>query len=398
MTAPSAPTSRHAIALVAHREFSTRVQTKAFVISVSVILAVILAGTVVGSIIASKEDSTKVAVAGGAEQLPTALTAAGDKFNKSITISSTTAAAARAGVEDGTTDLAVIAETDGSFTVVTEKDLGGEMQAVVDLAAQQIGLDRALAAQNVDASQFATDSAGASIAVDVLDPSDPDKNERLALAYIAVLLLFFTVYLYGLYVAMGVVEEKSSRVVELLLSTIKPLHLLLGKVIGIGAVGLIQVVLFGGVGVAAGLATDLITVTGTAFTLLGFVVVWYVLGFAFFALLYAALGSLVSRQEDVNAATMPLSLAAFAMFFAAQSALSDPSATWINTLAWIPPFSSTIMPMRVAAGVTNPFEMVATIVIMLATIAGAAVFAARVYENSVLNTGGRQSLKSALNR
>ncbi len=398
MTTPTAPKSGRVIALVAHREFTTRVQTKAFVISVSVILAVILVGTVVGSVIAAKEDTTTIAVAGGAEQLPSALTAAGDKLTKPITISSVTASEAREGVEDGIADLAVIAETDGSFTVVTEKDLGQDMRAVVDMATGQIGLDRALAAQGVDPGQFASDTAGASVAVDVLDPSGPDNNERLALAYVAVLLLFFTVYLYGLYVAMGVVEEKSSRVVELLLSTIKPLHLLLGKVAGIGAVGLIQVVLFGGVGVVAGVATGLITVTGTAFALLGFVVVWYVLGFVLFALLYAALGSLVSRQEDVNAATMPLSLMAFAMFFAAQAALSDPSATWISVLGWIPPFSATIMPMRVAAGVTNPFEAVATIVIMVAAIAAAAVFAARVYENSVLNTGGRQTLRSALNR
>ena len=100
---------------------------------------------------------------------------------------------------------------------------------------------------------------------------------------------------------------------------------------------------------------------GTAVTLLAFVVIWYILGFAFFAMLYAAFGSLVSRQEDVNSATMPLSILAFASFFTAQSALSDPDATWIRILAWIPPFSSMIMPMRIAAGVTSPFEMVATV-------------------------------------
>ena len=88
----------------------------------------------------------------------------------------------------------------------------------------------------------------------------------------------------------------------------------------------------------------------------------------------------------------------FATFFVAQSALSDPDVGWIRTLAWIPPFSSTVMPLRIAAGVTSPLEMIATIVIMLVAIAVAAVFAARIYENSVLNTGGRQTLKSALNR
>ncbi len=306
--------------------------------------------------------------------------------------------AARAQVKDGTVDLAVLAGTDGAFTVVTDKDLGSTNSAIVESAAQQVGLQRALDSQDVDAEKFSSDLAAASVKVDVLDPSDPDKDQRLALAYVAVLLLFFTVYLYGLYVAMGVVEEKSSRVVELLLSTIKPIELLIGKVLGVGAVGLVQVLAFGGVGLAAGLATGLITITGTAVTLLAFVVIWYVLGYAFFAMLYAAFGSLVSRQEDVNSATMPLSILAFATFFAAQSALSDASAGWITTLAWIPPFSATVMPLRVAAGVASPFQMVATVVIALVAIAVAAVFAARVYENSVLNTGGKQTLKSALNR
>ena len=395
----TSPSSRTSVRLVAQREFTTRVQTKAFVISVAVMLAIIIIGTVVGSIISNNDDATKIAVTGSADQVSSALAESSKRLNTSVDVSSVAdEAQARTAVRDGDTDVAFIAEDDGTFTVVTEKDLDGDVEAVVETAAQSVGLDRALAAQDIDADQFSSDIAGASVKIDVLEPADPDKGQRLVLAYIAVLLLFFSVYLYGLYVAMGVVEEKSSRVVELLLSTIKPLDLLIGKVIGIGAVGLVQVVAFGGVGLAAGLATGLITVTGTAFALLGFVVVWYVLGYTFFAMLYAAFGSLVSRQEDVNAATTPLNVLAFATFFAAQSALSDPSAGWISTLAWIPPFSATVMPMRVAAGVASPLEMVATIVIMLVAIAIAAVFAARVYENSVLNTGGRQSLKSALNR
>lgn len=393
-----APSSRDSIRLVAQREFTTRVQTKAFLISVGVILALIVGGTVAGSIIANKDDSTTVAVVGEGSQLSSALTAAARTLDESLEISSADETQARTDVRDGEIDVALIMESDGTFTAVSEKDISRETRAVIETATQRVGLARALAAQDVDADQFADDISGASVTVDVLNPSDPDKEQRMALAYVAVFLLFFAVYMYGLYVAMGVIEEKASRVVELLLSTIRPLDLLIGKVIGIGAVGLVQIVLFGGVGLAAGLATGLITVAGTAVTLLGFVVIWYILGFTFFAMLYAALGSLVSRQEDVNSTTMPLSILAFATFFVAQSALSNADAGWIRILAWIPPFSSTVMPMRIAAGVTSPLEMIATIIIMLIAIVGVAVFAARVYENSVLNTGGKQSLKSALNR
>ncbi len=393
-----AASSRDVIRLVAQREFTTRVHTKAFLISVAVILALIVGGTIAASILSGDDDPTTVAVVGEGDALSAALTASAETLDEKLDVSSAGEAEARAAVRDGETDVAVIGEADGTFTVVSDKDLGADIRALVETSAQRVGLDRALDAQEVDAEKFAGDMAGASIAVDVLDPADPDKDQRMVLAYIAVFLLFFAVYMYGLYVAMGVVEEKASRVVELLLSTIKPLDLLIGKVIGIGAVGLVQIVLFGTVGLVAGVATGLVTVAGTAVTLLGFVVIWYLLGFTFFAVLYAAFGSLVSRQEDVNSATMPLSILAFATFFVAQSALSDPDVGWIRLLAWIPPFSSTVMPMRIAAGVASPVEMFATIVIMLAAIAVAAVFAARIYENSVLNTGGRQSLKSALNR
>jgi ABC-2 type transport system permease protein len=171
-----------------------------------------------------------------------------------------------------------------------------------------------------------------------------------------------------------------------------------GKVIGIGAVGLLQVVVFGGAALVTALATDVVTIGSTAIAVFAASVVWYVLGFAFFAVLYAALGSLVSRQEDVNNATMPLSILAFAMFFAAQASLSTPDAGWIEILSWVPPFSATLMPLRIAGGVTGPLQVVGTVVIMIVATALAAVFAARIYESSVLNTGGRQSLRTALAR
>ena len=176
------------------------------------------------------------------------------------------------------------------------------------------------------------------------------------------------------------------------------MHLLIGKVLGIGAVGLVQVVLFGGAALATGILTNLVTVRGTAIALFGAVAVWYVLGFAFFAVLYAAFGALVSRQEDVNSATMPLTILSFATYFAAQSALPNPDATWAAVLAWIPPFSSTLMPLRIAADVASPVQIIGTIVMMLALTAVAALLAARIYEHSVLTTGSKQSWKTVLSK
>ena len=171
-----APSSRNAIWLVAQREFTTRVHTKAFVISVAVILALIVGGTIAASIFSSDDDPTTVAVVGDGDQVSSALTASAKTLDQKLELSSSDETRARADVRDGKTDVAVISEADGTFTVVSDKDLSQDTRAVVETAAQRVGLDRALSAQNVDADEFANDIAGASIAVDVLDPADPDKD------------------------------------------------------------------------------------------------------------------------------------------------------------------------------------------------------------------------------
>lgn len=393
------PSSPRVIGLVAKREFTTRLLTRAYLISTAVILVVVVLGQVIFSVVSGGDDPAKVVVTGQSVGLSKALLQAGEDLDEPVdVIRLDSRATADRKLKSGDVDLLVYATDDTSFTVRSRDDIDGALAAVVNAATHQLVLDRALTSRGVDPDALAADVAKASVHVDVLEPSGPDKAERMVLAYVAVFLLFFSVYLYGIYVAMGVVEEKSSRVVELLLSTIRPLDLLVGKVLGIGAVGLVQLVLVGGTALVTALATGLVTVGGTAVAVYVFSVIWYVLGFVFFAVLYAALGSLVSRQEDVNAATMPLNLLAFAMFFVAQSALSDPEAPWIEVLSWIPPFSSTLMPMRIAAGVTEPVQIAGTIVIMGVATAVAAVFAARIYHDSVLNTGGRRSLRQALGR
>jgi ABC-2 type transport system permease protein len=197
---------------------------------------------------------------------------------------------------------------------------------------------------------------------------------------------------------MGVVEEKSSRVVELLLSTVRPLQLLWGKILGIGAVGILQLAAYGAAGVGTGLATGMLTVTGTAISVFAGTLGWFVLGFAFFAVLYAAGGSMVSRQEDVNSTTMPLLLLIVAMFVAAINSVGDAESTLSNVLSWIPPFSAIMMPLRIAAGVAPLYQIVGTALIMAATTAALAVVASKIYQRSILRIGKTVTWKEAFAR
>jgi len=224
---------------------------------------------------------------------------------------------------------------------------------VLDTAVTQLAVNGALQAQGVDPAQLRAATAGATVTVDALNPPNPDSGQRTALALVSVGLLYFQLLIFGLAVATGVVEEKTSRVVELLLSTVTPL---MGKVAGIGVIGLLQLAAYGVVGLGAAAATGVITITGTAVAVFVGTLGWFVLGYAFFAMLYAAAGSMVSRQEEVGSTTTPLTLLVIAMFFLAQTSVQDPSGTLPSVMAWIPPFSAILMPLRIAAGVASPVQ------------------------------------------
>ncbi|MFD6857138.1 ABC transporter permease [Rhodococcus sp. NPDC060090] len=396
----SAPlTTPRAIALVAGREFQTQVQKKSFLISNGIILVAIVVGIVAMSIFGGgDEDRTTVGVVGGSS-LSATLGALGEATGSPLEISELPDAdTGRAQVTEGELEVALVPGDNGSVVAFTESDIDTTLKTLIDTAVAQEAQAAALTDQGVDPADIAAATAAATVTVEAIDPPDAEQGERMILAIIAVILLYMQILMFGMYVAMGVVEEKSSRVVELLLSTLRPLQLLWGKIFGIGAVGLLQLTAYGAVGVGAALATDTLTITGTAISVFASTLGWFVLGFAFFAVLYAAAGSMVSRQEDVNATSGPLMFIILAMFFAAFSSIDNPEATWSTVLSWIPPFSAILMPLRIAAGVASPFQIVGTIVLMILVTAALAMVAAKIYQRSILRIGRTVTWKEALGR
>lgn len=392
MSAPLSPA--RAIALVARREFRTQVTKKAFLISSALILLSIVGAIVAYSIFAGgHDDRAKIGLV-GAPALGAVLETTGDAVGHPVDVAEISDEhIARDRVRDGDLAVVLMPAPDGSVTVITKSDIDTGLRAVIDIAMARQAF--AAARQGVDPAELAAAASRAEITVDTLEPPDPAKGQRIALSVSVVVLLYVQIMMFGMYVAMGVVEEKSSRVVELLLSTLRPLHLLGGKVIGIGAVGLIQLAIYCAAGVGVGLATGVLTVTDTAVTVLVGTLGWFVLGYAFFAVLYAAAGSMVSRQEDINATASPLMILIVAMFFTAFSAVSNPDGTLSNVLSWIPPFSAILMPLRIAAGVASPLQIVATIALMLAATATLSVVAAKIYQRSILRIGKTVSWREA---
>ncbi|GAB2666016.1 ABC transporter permease [Prescottella soli] len=389
-----------AIALVARREFLTQVRKKSFLVSNVIVLIAIVGAIVAASIFSGSDDESRSKIGlVGDQTLSAALVATGDAAGNPVEVTEVgDEQTARTQVESGDLDVAVVPGSGGSVTAITKSEIDTSLRIVLDGAVAAQAQNAALASQGVDAAQLADATSSAVVTVDAIDPPDPERGQRIALSMAVVVLLYMQILVFGMYVAMGVVEEKSSRVVELLLSTLRPLQLLWGKVIGIGAVGLAQLAAYGVVGVGAGVATGVLTLGGTAWGTLVGTLGWFVLGFAFFAVLYAATGSMVSRQEDVNSTAMPLTILVMAMFFSAFSAVQDPGGSLSNVLSWIPPFSAILMPLRIAAGVASATQIVGTIVLMLVVTVAMSALAARIYQRSILRMGKTVSWREALSR
>src|SRR5947209_2156947 len=154
---------------------------------------------------------------------------------------------------------------------------------------------------------------------------DPNRLEIETVAFVGVLLLYGQLFGYGIWVASGVIEEKASRVVEMLLSAIRPKQLLLGKMVGIGTLGLAQLIVISSFAIGLVFVTNAINVSSCAFGGAGLVIGWFILGFAFYATLFAAAGSLVTRMEELQNVIVPINLTILVSFFISIGALQDPN-------------------------------------------------------------------------
>ena len=222
-----------------------------------------------------------------------------------------------------------------------------------------------------------------------------------------IVLIFMAIVTYGVWVAMSVAEEKGSRVMELMLNATTPLQMLAGKMLGNGAAGMTQygIILLAVVGGLVAQAPIHKAVLGSdAGTQLGGVspavlaafVVLFLLGFTLYSLLYAALGSLVSRQEDVQSATSPLMVLIMLGYFMSVFGLQAIDETWVKVASFVPFFSPYLMLARVSAGHVEPWEFGLAVLLLFAAIVVALFVAARIYSAGVLLYGQRVSLAQVL--
>ena len=239
-------------------------------------------------------------------------------------------------------------------------------------------------------------------------PAETGAAYTIALA--GIILIFSSIQIYGAGVAQGAVEEKSNRVMEIIVNAATPFQLMIGKIAGIGLAGITQMGIMVVFGLAAFLAQGpiknallgnstggtSIDITGLSLGLLGAVLLYFVLGFLLYAALYAAVGSLVSRMEDVQNALGPLTFVFMAAYIASVFALNLPDAPWVIVLSYVPFFTPTMMLVRLGVGSLAWWEIPLSAVIMIITIIIMIALASRVYRAGVLMYGQKPSFRKVL--
>jgi ABC-type Na+ efflux pump, permease component len=331
--------------------------------------------------------------------------------------------AARARVQDGTSGgLMIVSRTastgDLAFVFVTKGSILDRAVLVTQQAVATIAVQDRLTHAGIPPIDQAKLFAPPNVTIQRPDPNDTsgitsaeDFANNFTVGFVLAIVLFMAIILYGQWVAYSVVEEKSSRVIEVVLGAASPFELLGGKVVGVGALAITQyaivflpaalAVLFqdqiaarvlGGtpaVALSAGLSIPLLLAFGA----------FFVLGFALYAVLYAGAAALVSRTEDINQIVAPLTIISVAGYLVAvysSTGLIDPKSTFVVVMSYIPFFSPYLMLSRLGAGLAGPLEAIVAMVILVVTVPIALWVAARFYAAGVLMYGQRPSLRLML--
>jgi ABC-2 type transport system permease protein len=293
-------------------------------------------------------------------------------------------------VKDGDVDGAVLGATGPAPQLLVDRSAGNGLQAVVEGTVSRLALGQVLAQAGVDTI------AVPKTTVTALAPNADQTGERTGVAIIAVVILYTLLVLFSQFVAQGVVEEKSTRVVELLLATLRPWQLLAGKILGLGVLGLVQIVVVAVIGVVGAVAFGVVSFPAQLIGTVVAVVAWFVLGYAFYAAVFAAAASLVSRQEDLPSVITPTSMLLFAGLFISIRAATDPTGGLARVTSFIPGLSPLVMPVRQAAGGVAWWEVLIAVALMLVGIAVVVRLGGRIYAGALLRTGGKTKLREAL--
>jgi ABC-2 type transport system permease protein len=405
----------HNVWLIAKREYLERVRTKAFLIS-TILIPVLMGGGIVGSILAgSKAKSTShITIVSPDQQLATDLQSElqnGKDSRMTVDVISPGNSATRATLDsmladkqlDGylwiTPASSTSARPSFSYTprsagdISTKETITSSLRTV--LMRERLGHE-GMVASDVDSLMQPVE----------VNTTQAGKNADTTSSFVAIYVLFFLMYmvilLYGMNVARSIIEEKTSRVFEVLLATIRPEEMMAGKVIGVGSVGLTQV--------AVWLATAVILTSTSILSAVGggtvhvslnamqivFFFVYFLLGYLLYSSVAAALGAMVNSEQELQQLNMFLVMPLAGCMFALAPVITNPSGTVARIISLIPFCTPLIMYLRISLAMPPVWEIALSIVLMVATICAILWVASRIYRVGILMYGKKPSLPEIL--
>ncbi|MFC4590920.1 ABC transporter permease [Sphaerisporangium corydalis] len=384
----------NAISLVARREITVRSRTKGYRygLVVTAILVAVLAA--LPKLLGGGSDYTVGLVGPQADRLQAALSAQaahGDDLTIKITRFADEAAARRAVANDDV-EVAVV----DNATVVSKTVVSQTLSAILDTAHRMVATEENLTSAGLDPAKVGAAQQVRPMTELTLNGSGEDATIRRVIAMTIVVILFMLLIQICTWVAMGVVEEKGSRIVEILLTSVRPWQLLAGKTIGLGVLGLSQLIVIAVVGLAAAQLTGAVPqLPDGTYGVVATTIVWFLLGYAFYAAMFAAIASLVSRQEDLSGVLTPATMLLMASYLVGFVAAQSPDGPLTHALSIIPPFSAMVMPVRAAVVAVPLWETALAMGLMLLAAVAILFVGGRIYQRAVLRTGARVRWREA---
>lgn len=383
------------VILLARREFVQRAKSRAFLVTMGIMVVVVV---LAGPIILFLQDEEKPIDIGVVGSEPAGLESGLDEqaaaFDVEVTVTRfRTVVEAEEALSDESIDVVLVDASElvwhkdeslRTATIVTGAVAAAEQRVVMD----ELGLTDEEMIRLVAPTQMTQRT---------LVAPDPEEEPRQIAAFVGTIILWISITVFGQFVAMGTVEEKQNRVAEVVLSRIKPAQVLVGKVLGIGAVGLAQLLVL-----AATVAVVLsiieipdVSLPSLGAEIIGGVIFWFLLGYTLYAFIFATLGATVSRQEDLQGVlVLPLVLMMPGLFIA-QRAAESPDLLLVRLASFFPPWTPMVMPVRSAVGNAPFWEVALSVVLVLVAIYLLVRIGARVYTGALLRTGGKVKLREA---
>ena len=402
----------HNVWLIAKREYLERVRTRAFMIS-TILIPLLMGGGIVGSVLlsAKTKSTSHIAIVSRDQQLATDLQAelANGKENKmTVDVISPGNVETRKTLDAELADKALDGylwitpanrDNDRPTFAYTPRSAGDiATKGNITGALRTVLMRERLQHQGMVASDV--DSLMQPVKVDTTQAGkNADTLTAFVGAYVLFFLMYFVIMLYGMNVARSIIEEKTSRVFEVLLATIRPEEMMAGKVIGVGSVGLTQVAIWLGTAIVLTSTALVSSFTGGAAThvsisaaQIGFFIVYFLLGFLLYSSIAAALGAMTNSEQELQQLNMFLVMPLAVCMFSLGAVISNPSGTVATVLSLIPFCTPLVMYLRISLATPPVWQIALSIVLMIVTIYAILWVASRIYRVGILMYGKKPNL------